>query len=207
MINLLTKCNVKKKRLQIGLTSTTLRDILRRLSIYTSLIPSLNLMTRERTRARLNIQPRILNKKVIRPQNQTNTLRRHKREILRTREMRQSKGVPQHHIGILDIAGGGILDPLRESHGGLSAGLRDVFAGGVDLVFGVGGDVDCVAGESASFPDETAFFRHQARDFSGDEFVADGCPCCGMDSTSQICRQMSHLLGLMIPHDRPVSEL
>jgi hypothetical protein len=132
---------------------TSLRNILRRLRIHTPLIPPINLMTRKITCTRSNIQPRILDKKVHRSQNQTHTLRRHQWEILCSREMCQSKRMPQHNVGILDVGGRRVFKPLWETHGGFAGGLRDVFASGVELVFRVGGDMDGVAGETAAFPD------------------------------------------------------
>ena len=82
--------------------------------------------------------------------------------------------MPEHNICVLDVDRGRIFKPLRETHGGFTRGLRDVFSRGVDLVFGVGCDVNCVAGEAAAFPDYTPFFGEEAGDFAGYESVRYG---------------------------------
>ena len=61
--------------------------------------------------------------------------------------------MPQHNVGVFDVGRRRIFEPLWETHGGFTGGLGDVFPRGVELVFRVGGDVDCVAGETAAFPD------------------------------------------------------
>ena len=167
---------------KICLTPTALGNIFRRFRIHTSLISPINLMTRKSTCTRSNVQPRILHKEIHRPQYQSNTLCRHQREILCPREMRQSKRMPQHNIGILDISGRGIFQPLWKTHGRFPRRLRDVFPCRVELVFGVGGDVNCMTGETAAFPDEAAFFGEEAGNFAGDQFVGYGGTCSRMFS-------------------------
>jgi hypothetical protein len=73
-------------------------------------------------------------------------LRRHNREVLRRREVRQSKGVPQHDVLVVEVCVGVRGDPGGDALGGLAGGLGDVAAGGVELAVFVweGGCVSCL---------------------------------------------------------------
>jgi hypothetical protein len=52
-------------------------------------------------------------------------LRRHNREVLRRREVRQSKGVPQHDVLVVEVCVGVRGDPGGDALGGLAGGLGD----------------------------------------------------------------------------------
>ena len=83
--------------------------------------------------------------------------------------------MPQHDVGVVDVSRRGVFKPLWETHGRFTRSLRDVLARGVELVFRVRRDVDCVAGETAAFPDETAFFGKKFGNFTRYKFVGYGC--------------------------------
>ena len=60
-------------------------------------------------------------------------LRRHDGEVLGRREMRQSEGVPQHDVFVVEVCVWVRGDPGGDALGGLAGGLGDVAAGGVEL--------------------------------------------------------------------------
>lgn len=64
-------------------------------------------------------------------------LSRHDRVILRRREMRDAKGVPEDHVRVVELALRIGCDPGWDALRWLARGLRDVAAGWVDLVVGV----------------------------------------------------------------------
>lgn len=78
----------------------------------TSPLPSEHLTRRPR-KARRHIQCRIPGEEVSRPQQHRHRLSRHDREILWAGEMDNAKGVPEHDIGVGDVLGRLIRDPLR----------------------------------------------------------------------------------------------
>jgi hypothetical protein len=126
--------------------------------------------------SRRHPQRRILLKKVTRAQHNTQRLRRHNREILRSREMRDTKLQPAD-----DILGLNLIIPLAPVNdsliirpAGLSSRLANVVASGEELVLSILGDPQRVAGETGAAPDETAGSAEQAGGFAGDDFVADG---------------------------------
>ena len=91
-------------------------------------------LTRPARKARPNIQCRIPQKEIPRPQQHTHRLSRHNRPILRRRHMRQAKRVPKHHIFLLNPPFGILSNPGHQigvNCVGLPAGLRHVAAGGM----------------------------------------------------------------------------
>ena len=60
-------------------------------------------------------------------------LRRHDGEVLGRWEVRQSEGVPQHDVLIVEVCVWVRGDPGGDALGGLAGGLGDVAAGGVEL--------------------------------------------------------------------------
>lgn len=56
--------------------------------------------------------------------------------------MSDAEGVPEHDVGVVD-RGIAISDPFWNAAGGLARGLRDVAAGGEDLVVVVWKELAC----------------------------------------------------------------
>lgn len=73
-------------------------------------------------------------------QEQRDGLDGHDGEVLGRGNVRHAERVPQHDVRIGDGLAA-VADPLRESAGGLTRGLRDVAAGGPELVVLVCGDL------------------------------------------------------------------
>ena len=48
--------------------------------------------------------------------------------------MGDAEGVPEDHVGVVDVLVRGLLDPFGEATRGVARGLRHVPAGGVELV-------------------------------------------------------------------------
>lgn len=53
--------------------------------------------------------------------------------------MRDTKGVPENDVGVVDAIVRGLFDPFGEAAGGDARGLRHVAAGGVELIVAVCG--------------------------------------------------------------------
>ena len=51
--------------------------------------------------------------------------------------MRDTEGVPENDVGVLDVLVGGLFDPFGEAAGGVARGLGHVAAGGVELIVAV----------------------------------------------------------------------
>lgn len=68
-------------------------------------------------------------------------LRRHDGKVLGRREVRQTEGVPEHDVGVVDAGVWRGGDPRRQALRGLAGGLGHVAAGGVELVVRVCGAV------------------------------------------------------------------
>ncbi len=82
---------------------------------------------------RRHIQRRIPHKEIPRPQQHSHWLRRHDGKVFRCREMRQSKGMPQDDVFIVDFRGRVGCDPFGDAAGGFPGGLGHVAACGVEL--------------------------------------------------------------------------
>jgi hypothetical protein len=93
-------------------------------------------LTRGTTITRRDIQRRILIKEIPRAQQQRHRLRRHDGEILRSWEVRDTEGVPEDDVGVVD-RGLAIGDPFWDTPRRLARGLGHVPAGGVELVVGI----------------------------------------------------------------------
>ena len=80
--------------------------------------------------------------------------------------MRESEGMPEDDILVVELLVGVLLDPLWETHGRLTGCLRDVSASRVDLIIRVCGvsnkmllgrvltfgDMNSMSGEACSLP-------------------------------------------------------
>jgi hypothetical protein len=83
------------------------------------------------------VQRRVAVEEVTRSQHQRHRLGGHDGEVLGGGKVHESKGVPENDVGVGDalLRVGG--DPFGKAAAGRAACLRDVAAGGVDLVVGV----------------------------------------------------------------------
>lgn len=70
-------------------------------------------LRRRRRVTRWDVERRVLQKEIPRPQQQRHGLRRHDRVIFWRREVRDPKGVPQHDVGVIDALIPVLGDPFR----------------------------------------------------------------------------------------------
>lgn len=74
-------------------------------------------LTGSRGETRRDVESRVAEEKVPRPQQQGHGLGRHDRVILRGGEMGQAEGVPEHEVGVGDVGARVGRDPVRETAG------------------------------------------------------------------------------------------
>lgn len=142
-----------------------------------------------------NVEDRILAEEVAWAQKQGHRFSWHDGEILRGREMSDSKRVPQDDVRVVNGAVWScFLNPGGEAVGGFTGGLWNVAAGWVKLVIGIwkmsvsihvfrGRDgwplkltfrnMHGMSGEACSFPNQRSRLREERRHFSADQLVAD----------------------------------
>lgn len=95
--------------------------------------------------ARRDIQDRVVDEEVARPQEQRHGLGGHDGEVLGRGDVRHAEGVPEHDVRVLDRLGP-VADPLGQAAGGLARGLGHVPARGPELVVMVCGVVCQIRG-------------------------------------------------------------
>lgn len=90
--------------------------------------------------ARRDVHDGVVGEEVAWTQQERHRLGRHDGEVLRRRDVRHAEGVPEDNVRVVDRLAA-LADPLRQAARRLPGGLRDVTAGGPELVIRVCGVV------------------------------------------------------------------
>lgn len=90
-------------------------------------------LARDGNVARRDVHDGVVGEEVARAQQEGHRLNRHDGEILWGRDVGHAKSVPEDNVRVL-YGLAAVADPLRQAARGLPGGLRDVAAGGPELV-------------------------------------------------------------------------